>query len=605
MTAARRGRAPLLLAALLCLLPAALAAQAEETLDNYTAKARAAISQNAYESAVKTLTEARLKFPASPRPSLALGDLYYDKELYAMALGEYREAEKKGAGDYATLTQISRCFGKLNQEKSSIEYLTRILEKYPESADTVDDLGWMYFKTHQLVKGEQVLSKGIARLGMQRGMAMTLGTVYSGLNQFEKARAWYQKSIDEALRAGDRDFASIAYYNLSLLEHNALRYNSSLRYTDESIAMEDRPSGHLARGELLQFRMDFPSALREFEQALAKDTTPLSRINLAILYQKFGRLELARRYAEEVLASKDLAWLMYYGTDTTRHFKDIYELLSSIYGGLARRELGRPTTGIADRLSALAAAARDAVLSWYHGQRFRMYCLQVGRAYLSQGAYEDAWWEFYRGSTAYPEVALKYLAMARDLETARTPRAQGLYLLEQGKVERSAAMLQKALTELDPFWEKEPAASALVRLVPLLRGGAEAALRRQSIARLFEINPGALPQAGIGLPFAVQWSGEGWKAREKAIIVRYLRRAGSEVAEVPRGFVAEVRRGFAADGGFRYTLRFTRAERTSWQVRDSDTGTVVAEGSPAVAGGAKRRSAMLVKAVLEELYAVH
>jgi tetratricopeptide (TPR) repeat protein len=583
----------------LLFLSAALGAQAPrgETLESYSAKAREAISQNAYESAVKTLAIAKQKYPASPRPSLALGDLYYDKELYTLALTEYREAEKKGATDFSTLTQISRSYGKLNQEKNSIEYLTRIVQQYPDSADTVDDLGWMYFKTHQLEKGEQVLTKGIARLGMQRGMAMTLGTVYSGLNQYEKSRTWYLKSVDEALRAGDRDFAAIAYYNLSLLEHNVFRYNTALRYTDESIAMEDRPSGHLARGELLQSRMDFPAALGEYEQALAKDTTPLSRVNLAILYQKFGRLDLARRYAEEVLASKDLAWLMYYGTDTTRHFKDLYELLGNIYGGLARRELGRPTSSLADRLAALFTAARDAVLSWYNGQRYRMYCLQVGGAYLAQGSNEDAWWEFYRGNTAYPEVALKYLGMARELETARTPRAGVFYTLEEGKVTRSPVLLEQALAELDPFWEKEPAANALTRLVPLLGGRANQDLRRQSIARLFEINPGALPQAGIGLPLSVEWGGDGWGAREKALIIRYLRRAGSEVAEAPAA-------GGAAEG-FRYTLRFSRDGRTRWQVRDTETGTVIREGSPALAGGAKRRCALLVKAVLEELYAVH
>ena len=583
------------LVALLLFLPGVLGAQAVspgETLEGYSAKAREAITQNAYESAVKTLTLAKQKYPASPRPPLALGDLYYDKELYTLALSEYREAEKKGASDYATLTQISRCFGKLNQEKSSIEYLTRILTQYPDSADTVDDLGWMYFKTHQLEKGEQVLQKGIARLGLQRGMAMTLGTIYSGMNQYDKSRTYYLKSVDEALRAGDRDFAAIAYYNLSLLEHNVFRYNTALRYTDESIAMEDRPSGHLARGELLQSRMDFPAALREYEQALAKDTTPLSRINLAILYQKFGRLDLARRYAEEVLASKDLAWLMYYGTDITRHFKDIYELLGNIYGGLARRELGRPTTGVPDRMAALFAAARDSVLSWYHSQRFRMYCLQVGGAYLAQGSSEDAWWEFFRGNTAYPEVALKYLGMARELETARTPRAAVFYLLEEGKVRGSTAQLRQALSELDPFWEKEPAAGTLTRLVLLLRGSAHAELRRASIAHLFEINPGALPQAGIGLPFVVQFNGAGWNAREKALIIRYLRRAGSEVAEGSRV-------------GFRYALRFSRDGRTSWQVQDTASGTVIREGSPATAGSTKRRCAMLVKSILEELYAVH
>ena len=578
------------------LAPAAIGAQAAagETLDSLSSRARDAITQNAYETAVTILTQAKTTYPASPRPNLALGDLYYDKELYPLALGEYREAEKKGANDFATLTQISRCYGKLNQEKRSIEYLTRILTQYPDSSDTVDDLGWMYFKTHQLEKGEQVLLKGISRLGLQRGMAMTLGTVYSGLNKYDSSREYYLKSVDEALRVGDRDFAAIAYYNLSLLEHNFFHYNSALRFTDESIAMEDRPSGHLARGELFQARMDFDSAEQEYQSAYAKDTTPLSKVNLAILFQKFGRLDLARRYAEEVLGSRDLAWLMYYGTDITRHFKDMHELLSAIYSGLARREADRPTTGIVDRARALVTAARDLVVSWYHTQRFHLYSLQVGREYMDQGSDEDAWWEFYKGNEGYPEVALKYLSMARELETARTPHASVFYLMEEGKVRRDAGLLASALEGFDPFWEKEPAAEALTALIPLLKGEKNDDQRRGAIARLFAINPGALPQAGIGLPLAIEFRGDGWGRREKALIVRYMKRAGSECVEGP-------------SAGLRYSLRLTRVSDGSvrWAVADSTTGSVVREGAPLLSGRAKLRSARLVQSILEELYAVH
>ncbi|MGO9309161.1 MAG: tetratricopeptide repeat protein [Spirochaetia bacterium] len=582
--------AALLVAAAPCVVSAQAAGS--ETLEALTARAQEAITRNAYESAVRILTDAKTRFPASPRASLALGDLYYDKELYSLALGEYREAEKKGATDFATLTQISRCFGKLNQEKSSIEYLTRILRQYPDSTDTMDDLGWMYFKTHQLDKGEKILLKGIAKAGMQRGLTMTLGTIYSGMNRYEKSREFYQKSVDDALRVGDRSFASIAYYNLSLLEHSFFHFNSALRDTDESIAMEDRPSGHLARGELFQSRMDFGSAQQEYQDAYAKDTTPLSKVNLAILFQKFGRLDLSRRYAEEVLGTKDYAWLVYYGTDLTRHLKDLHELLGAVYAGLAVRELSRPTTGAADRIAALAAGVRDRILSWYHDQRFRGYSLQVGTQYLDEGSFEDAWWEYYKGNESYPDVALKYLGMARALETARSPHAAAYYTLEKGKLTRSAALLEQSLAGFDPFWEKEPAADALASLIPLL-GGAAQGHRREVIARLYAINPGALPQAGVGLPLAVSFESGGWKGREKSRVLRFLRRAGSECAEAPRA-------------AFPFSLRLIRAGDNSvhWTVLDS-SGSVVREGTPALAGGLRRRSAALVRSVLEELYSVH
>jgi hypothetical protein len=580
---------------LLLLLPSALPAQAAQgdTLEKLTSRAQEAITRNAYESAVKILTEAKLRFPASPRASLALGDLYYDKELFTLALAEYQQAEKKGATDFATLTQISRSLAKLNQEKSSIEYLTRILQQYPDSTDTMDDLGWMYFKTHQLDRGEKVLLRGIAKAGPQRGLTMTLGTVYSGMNRYDKSREYYLKSVDDALRVGDRNFAAIAYYNLSLLEHSFFNYNSALRYTDESIAMEDRPSGHLARGELFQSRMDFGSAQQEYQDAYAKDTTPLSKVNLAILFQKFGRLDLARRSAEEVLGAKDFAWLVYYGTDLTRHLKDLHELLGIVYGGLAVREASRPTTGLLDRISALASAIRYRVLSWYHDQRFRAFSLQVGTQYLDQGSYENAWWEYYKGNESYAEVALKYLGMTRALETVRSPHAASFYILEEGKLRRSAALLQQSLAGFDPFWEKEPAADALAALVPLLAGSAEQDRRRDAISRLYKINPGALPQAGIGLPLAVSFDGAGWRGRGKALVLRFLRRSGSECVEGPRE-------------GFDYSLRLLMGgdRAVHWAVRDS-TGAVVREGTTAPAGSPRRLSASLVREILEELYSVH
>ncbi|HVO39980.1 MAG TPA: hypothetical protein VMV03_13200 [Spirochaetia bacterium] len=578
--------------ALLLLPLAQLPAQAsrDETLNEMYGRARQAITQDAYESAVKILTEAKARFPSASKVNLALADLYYDKELYTLALGEYQAAEKKGATDITTLTQISRCFGKLNRESRSIEYLTRIQSAYPDSADTVDDLGWMYFKTHQLEKGESTVLAGIARLGIQRGMAMTLGTIYSGMNRYDNSRRYYEKSIDEALKAGDRSFAAIAYYNLSLLEHNFFHYNSALRDTEESIALDDRPSGHLARGELFQSRLDFSSAQAEYQGAYAKDTTPLSKINIGILLQKFGQLELARRYGEEVLSSTDLAWLLYYGTDVSRHFKDVHELLMNVYAGLARVEAGRPTDGLVSRMAALFASLKDDILSWYHRERYRLYSLSVGRQYLKEGSFEDAWWEFYRGNEGYAEVAMKYLSLARALETARTPHAEYFYLQEEGKVRKSRELLQQSLEGFDPFWEKEAAADSLVAMASLLQGRE----RRDLLARLFDLNRGALRQAGLGLPLVIDFRGGGFGARERGLVAKYLSRAGSECLP-------------GAAPGARYTLTLFREAGGSvrWTVIDSASGAAAAGGTVQLSGAPRHRAVVVVQAILDELYAVH
>ncbi len=602
----KRTAAPEALLLLLLLLTPSLRMEAqaaeEGSLDWYQSRAREAASSSNYETAVKLLSEAKARYPSSPKPNTELGDLYYDKELYTLSLDEYRAAEKKGKDDFHVLTQISRCYGKLNREKTSIEYLERILSLFPDSLETMDDLGWMYFKTNQLSKGEKILLEGIKKFGMQRSMAMTLGTIYSGMNRYERSREYYLKSIDEALKENDRYFASIAYYNLSLLENNFFRYNSSLSCTEDSISMEDRASGHLARGELLMSRMDYPGALAEYQKAFERDTTPLARVNMAILHQRFGHLELARRYAEEALGAKDLAWLLYYGTDVSRHYKDIHEILADVYLGLSRVEATRPTAGFFDRISALFASLRDRIVSWYHRQRFRLYSLAIGRGYLAEGRLEEAFGEFYDASEAYGEVAADYLAKANALETARMPHASWFYILEEGKLTHSRELLLKSIEGFDPFWEKEAVADALASAIPLLDPPDAAPARRDALNRLFDINPGAFRQNGFGLPLLLEVPRNLWGGREKAMIVRYLKRTGSEVRETD----GETDGRHSAPEGFRFLLRLTlEAEGNArYTASDPRTGRILAESAKTLSGRPRERCAALVRDIIEDLYRV-
>jgi hypothetical protein len=579
---------------LLCPALSAIAqSSVEGSLEWYDGRAKSAISDSNYEIAVKILSEAKLKFPLAPKINLELADLYYDKELYSLALDEYRAAEQKGSVNFNTLNQIARSLGKLNRDKESIEYLSRILKLFPDSMETVDDLGWMYFKTFQLEKGEELLLDGIKKHGMQRDLTMTLGTVYSGMNNYELARRYYLASIDDALTAGDDYFASIAYYNLSLLEHNVFHYNSSLAYTEDSISMQDRASGHLARGELYQARMDYRAAMAEFEKSFQQDTTPLTRVNMAILNQRFGRLEPARRSAEEALATTDLAWMLYYGTDTTRHYKDIHEILADVYGGLAVTEATRPTAGFFDWISAMLSSLRNRLVSWYHRLRFRLYSLQIGGEYDAEGRLEEACWEYYQANQPYREVAASYLAKCRAMETARTPHAEYYYLLEEGKLLGSAELLEKAAAGLDPFWEKEGIAEALAAAAAMRESGSPA--RRDALNRLYDINPGAFRQNGLGLPLRLIMEENAWGEKEKGRIFRYLKRAGSELS------LSE-----PAAEGFRFSLRLSlqNGGKAVYAVTDTRTGRIVAEGSRDLKGNRAAKCAGLTDFILDDLYRI-
>jgi tetratricopeptide (TPR) repeat protein len=521
----------------------------------YYEEAEKAISQEHYEYAVSILQEAKKLFPDTSKFHIQLGDLYFDKKFYELALKEYTEADSIDPDDYYTLDQIQRSYGYLNQEQKSIEYLERMLELFPvsensSSVDTVDDLGWMYFKTHQLEKGEKLILETLTERGeydVNRGLTMTLGTIYSGTYDYERSKKYYLEAIEEAEEDGDYHFASVAYYNLSLLEHSFYNFNSALHYTNESIRSQDRATGHLSKGELLQSQMNFGDALSEYETGMAKDETPLTKINVAILYRIFGDLDTALAYANQVFTLKDQSWMLNFGTDLNRHFKELHEILADIYESLAIRETHIPRAGLYEQAASFILSTVYRFRSYYHSQRFKMYCLIVGKEYLKEKNLRDAYWEFYQANGDYRDIALKYLRITRDIETEFAPHAAAYYLLEEGKLLRNPDLIRQSLHQFDLFWEKEGIAEALISLIPLLpKGNPE---RRKAINRLYEINPGGLIQYGFGLPFELDVRLSGVARRAGESIVHLLKRAGSEITQKKSNNNPEI--------GFRYALEIT------------------------------------------------
>jgi tetratricopeptide (TPR) repeat protein len=565
---------------------------AEGSADWYDRQARTAIERHGYEAAAKLLGEAKRAFPDDTRFNLALASLYYDEELWRLALDEYVEAERKGVADPEQYARIARCLGKLDRNREAVGWLERATEQWPGDAALVDDLGWMYFKVHRYADGVQLLLAAVQDSGMSSDLAMTLGTLYSGMGDYAESSRYYRTAIELSAVGDSRYFASIAWYNLSLLERRFYHYRAALQATDESLAAEDLASGHLARGELLESRMDYRGALAEYEAALAQDDTPLAKVSLAVLHRRFGRLDLAERYAAEALAEEDPAWLLYYGSDVAHYRLDVHESLADIHEGIARLALGRPTAGLLARCRALLSAAGNALQGWYHRQRARLYAAQVGRAYLTEGAEEDGAFHLANATEAYPRIALKYLERARAVETARAPQAEVLYRIDEGSLRRSAGMIREAIEHLDPVWERLPLADALIEIVPLAAREGDRVGRREAVNRLFKVNPGALAPEGLGVPLVLRFAGD-WTGRERRTVRRLVARSGSELA-------AET------GGGFRYVLTLERSAdaRVSFTLVEGDAARAAAEGVVEPTGGPRRRAADVVAAVLAECYAV-
>jgi transglutaminase-like putative cysteine protease len=471
-----------------------------------------------WELAVELYTQGSGLYPGDRRFPLALGNLYFYRQLYRLAWDEYRRAEKLTPWEPDLLFQLSRTAGYLNEDAVSVEYLEKFLDRIPDDKEAIGNLGWMYYKIHRLEDGRRLLLEAQERMGTDSEFAMTLGTIYSDMFVYDEAKKWYLDAIAGAESARKYNFAAVAHYNLSILESRFYQFNLAYERSAASLDAEDRASGRLAQGELYLRRMELNQALEACQKAYEMDTSPLSKVNLAQVFQTGGRLEEARLYAEDCLKAGDQSWMLNYGIDPVRYKRDLHEILTDIYKGLEKTESFTARSGFSEKFLSLARKVSFRFRAAVHQHLFRKYSLLSANAYQTgdkgagslrhepPGAGEihlDALLQYYYAFQPYPRRALSYLRKARDFEEPLIPPSAPSYDLEEGSLVKNTGLIRQALEAFNSRWERDMIAKAYVELAR--KGGRED--RADAAERLFAINRGGLRQKGIKLPADITING--------------------------------------------------------------------------------------------------
>ncbi|MBN2656959.1 MAG: hypothetical protein JXR86_07855 [Spirochaetales bacterium] len=545
---------------LIVLLPLPLFSQEGESRDEewYYYEAQEAIDKENFEYALSLLNEGRALFPDSFRLAEKIGSLYYDKELYSLALEAYRAAEDIEPDRGSIIYNMGSTLARLNENNQAIGYYERLIDVESYHRRAVDDLSWLYYKVHRLQESEELLLDEMEK-SFHRNYAITLGTVYSDMYDYEKSKEYYLMSIEDARKDNARYFASVALYNLSLLEYSFYNYEQSLEYTVESLDARDRASGHLARGEILQLAGRYSEAEEEYLKAESLDDTPLSRISLGVLYQKTGHLDKALAYINDVYNRRDMSWMYFFGTDKNQYAMDIHGPLRDIYRGKAEYEKKRLTSGFTDSLLRIYDRIRYRVLSFYHDQIFRKAARTVGDNNAGKSDL-NSWWAYSRAAMGNRPAFMKYIELCEAFELELTEKAAPWYMLEKGREADDYALLEQAVSLFRPRWEAEPIIETLHHLIRLEKGS-RSEVRRNRLNRLYELNSGYLMQHGLELPVVLEVSG---KASERSV-KRYLEKTGFEVA-------------LKSGGGFSFKLIVQGDESDwSWYLLDP-LGEILYEG---------------------------
>jgi len=472
-----------------------------------------------FDKALDLMEKGIAEFPEDYRFYAAKGDLYKSRELYSMALESYRSAEMINPLDHSLRRSIASTLGYLDQNFQALDYLEKL---YREGDDSLlDDLGWMYYKTHQPEKGVLLIRKAVEK-EFDRNLSLTLGTLYSELNNPVLCRKYYLEAINDALDAGDSYFASVGYYNLSLAEKSFYDYDAASDYASLSLGYMDRAGGHLALSDLLMQRGNYTAAEQEILKAVDLDETPLSRSNLVTLYLNTGQLVRALQELRRIEENQDRSWMYYYGLNQDQFTLDLYDQYSQIYEGLSRSvRLFHEWSG-AGRWKRIRDFFTYTLKAGYYKILFRSMALREGQSQIEGGSLLRGYLTLGAASEGFRFFSGRYYRRAHTLEDFA--QADPWYDLALGEEYRDADRLKKASDQFDPLWEVQQRDEALRKRALLLGSGKEADFD-PIVLELYNRNPGGLIQYGLRLPLSVQFSGREVPGLERRL-KRDLKKSG-------------------------------------------------------------------------------
>lgn len=502
------------------LVPVLIYAQDMDDAELRLQEIRSAVDTDFYEKALNLIETGSADYPGDFRFPMIRGDLYEEQELYTLALESYKEAEVLDRTNSVELRmQLASTLGYLDQNFESLFYLESLVDE--GESTLLDDLGWMYYKTHQPEKGIVRIRESLEK-DFNRNLSLTLGTLYSEVNSPDLCRKYYLDAIWDAMEQQDSYFASVGFYNLSLAEKSFYDYEAAVDYATQSLELMDRAAGHLALGDLYMMKQSYIDAEREFREAVDLDKTPLSRTNLASLYRVQGRLDESLMEIRKIEEDNDESWMYYYGLNQDQFVMDLYKQFFEVYEGKVQQQLLFREWAVSARARRLLQLIENKGKALYYRTLYRSISFREGRSQLEGGSELRGSLTLASGAEGFPRQAEKYYLNALALEDF--PQAVPWYDLVLGQELKDMDLLARAEQGLNPEWERQPLEDVLRSRVLLMRGNSRE--KNDILMRMYQMNPGSLVQYGLRLPLELQLSGEKASGLQKRRLERFLNRSG-------------------------------------------------------------------------------
>jgi tetratricopeptide (TPR) repeat protein len=165
-------------------------------------------------SAIKRNPPIDVKLTPIPKSPLIKADALYQQKKYDEALEEYQRVLADNQDLYQAYDKIGLCYYRLNDTENAIEAFKLMLEKEPQSQDTLINLSAIYFEKGNLEEGMMYFKQLDEKSLDDPSIFYNIGILLFKKRQIDMAIDYLQKSL-----AVDPMYVN-AYYQLALLYLN-------------------------------------------------------------------------------------------------------------------------------------------------------------------------------------------------------------------------------------------------------------------------------------------------------------------------------------------------------------------------------------------------
>jgi len=146
-------------------------------------------------SALKNNPPIEVKLNPIPESPLMRGDALYAEKRYAEALEEYRRVLTENQNLTQLYDKIGLCYYRLNDYDNAIVYFKKMLEREPQSQDTLINLSAIYFERGVLDEGMKYFTQLDEETLTDPSLFYNIGVLLFKSNQIEMAAEYLSKSL--------------------------------------------------------------------------------------------------------------------------------------------------------------------------------------------------------------------------------------------------------------------------------------------------------------------------------------------------------------------------------------------------------------------------